>query len=390
MSEQPSPAPGPLDGVLVADFSRVLAGPLATMTLADLGARVVKVERPGSGDDTRSWGPPYSRTGSTYFESVNRNKESVALDLSVGHDRELARTLAIHADVLVENFKPGGMDRLGLGYEQLNRDNPGLIYASVSGFGGAGGRNLPGYDFLVQATGGLMSITGAADGEPMKAGVALVDVIAGKDLVIGVLAALGERASTGRGRRVEVNLLSSLQGALANQGQAFLGAGVVAGRAGNTHPSIAPYETLRASDGELAIACGNDAQFAALCRVLGLHDAPTDRRFRSNSDRVGNRDQLRPALEQRLRTDTAVHWHRALTDAGVPAALVGSIDDGFRTAQKLGLDPIIEVQDAAGRTVGRQARNPITFTPALTPRTNAPPALDEHGASVRAWLEWLG
>lgn len=379
----------PLQGVLVADFSRILAGPLATMTLADLGARVVKVERPGSGDDTRDWGPPFSATGSTYFESVNRNKESVALDLAEPHDLSLARALALQADVVVENFVPGGMDRLGLGWQDLSRENPGLVYASVSGFGSAGGRGLPGYDFLVQAGGGLMSITGSADGEPMKVGVALVDVLAGKDVAIGVLAALTERASTGVGRRLDINLLSSLQGALANQAQSYLGAGILPGRMGNAHPSIAPYETLACQDGEIAIACGNDRQFAKLCLVLGLHDAALDARFSTNRARVDNRASLRPLLEQRLLEDTTARWRETLTAAGVPVSEVGTIADGFGLANRLGLEPTIEVKNAAGEVTGRQVRTPVTFTPPLPARTDAPPALDEHGVAIRMWLETL-
>ncbi|MER2138451.1 MAG: CoA transferase, partial [Arthrobacter sp.] len=222
-SENAAAGQQPLRGILVADFSRVLAGPLCTMTLADLGARVIKVERPENGDDTRSWGPPWSATGATYFESVNRNKESVCLDLGTEHGRELARELALRADVVVENFKPGGMDRLGLGYAELRAANPGLVYASISGFGDAGGSGLPGYDFVVQALGGLMSITGEAGGTPLKAGVALVDVLTAKDTAIAVLAALQSRRTTGRGSHVRLNLLSSLQGALANQAQAYLG-----------------------------------------------------------------------------------------------------------------------------------------------------------------------
>jgi crotonobetainyl-CoA:carnitine CoA-transferase CaiB-like acyl-CoA transferase len=214
-----APSMLPLEGLLVADFSRVLAGPLATMTLADLGARVIKVERPAGGDDTRQWGPPFSSTGTTYFESVNRNKESVCLDLSHEADLGVAVQLALTADVVVENLRPGGMDKLGLGYDRLSRDNPGLIYASISGFGSSGGADLPGYDFMVQALGGLMRITGDAGGSPTKVGVALVDILTAKDATIGILAAIHARNETGRGRRFEVNLLSSLQGALANQGR---------------------------------------------------------------------------------------------------------------------------------------------------------------------------
>lgn len=390
MPVQPSTPPPsgqrPLEGVLVADFSRVLAGPLATMTLADLGARVIKVERPGAGDDTRSWGPPFSATGATYFESVNRNKESVCLDLSAPADRALARELALRADVLVENFKPGGMARLGLGYEELAALNPGLVYASISGFGSAGGADLPGYDFIVQALGGLMSITGDAGGAPYKAGVALVDVLTAKDAAIGILAALNARHGTGRGSHVEVNLLSSLQGALANQAQAWLGGGKVPGRMGNEHPSIVPYQLLDCADGPLAVACGNDGQFARLAEILGVPELAADGRFASNSARVRHRGELIPLLEQALAAAPAQVWQDKLTGAGVPAGHVATIDEGLDYAESLGLDPVIEVQDASGQVIGRQVRHPITWTPPLAARTEAPPALGEHTAVVRRWL----
>lgn len=391
--EQPDhfpPSVLPLEGVLVADFSRVLAGPLATMTLADLGARVIKVERPGSGDDTRTWGPPFSATGSTYFESVNRNKQSLCLDLSNPADRELARELALRSDVLVENFKPGAMARLGLGYEELSAENPSLVYASISGFGSAGGAGLPGYDFVVQAMGGLMSITGAPDGEGMKAGVALVDVLTAKDATIGILAALQARSVHGRGARLEVNLLSSLQGALANQAQAFLGAGTVPGRLGNVHPSIAPYQLLQCSDGPLAVACGNDSQFAALCAVLGVPGLAAEPRFAGNPQRVRNRAELEAVLEQALAVASAAQWQERLTAAGVPAGRVAGIDEGLRFAESIGLEPAIEVHDSSGVAVGRQIRHPISWTPPLTPRTQAPPSLGEHDLPLRAWLSGPG
>src|SRR5690606_8405810 len=233
---------GPLEGILVADCSRVLAGPLCTMNLADLGATVVKVERPGRGDDTRSWGPPWSANGTTYFESVNRSKRSVALDFADPDDLALARELARRADVLVENFRPGTLDRLGLGYDRVSEDNPGIVYCSVTGFGGGAGAGLLGYDFVVQAVGGLMSITGEPDGEPTNAGVALADVVTGMDAAIAVLASLAARSRTGRGCRVVVNLLSGLLGSLVNQAQGYLETGRPPGRMGNGHPSIAPYE----------------------------------------------------------------------------------------------------------------------------------------------------
>ena len=388
MSSLPASQPRPLEGVLIADFSRILAGPLATMTLADLGARVIKVERPGAGDDTRSWGPPFSEAGTaTYFESVNRNKESIALDLGDPADREVARALALRADVVVENFKVGGMDKLGLGYEQLSAQNPGLIYASVSGFGDREGAALPGYDFVVQALGGLMDITGEAGGEPMKSGVALVDVLTAKDGTIGILAALRARETTGRGSHVKVNLLSSLQGALVNQGQAFLGAGVVPRRKGNVHPSIAPYQSLRCADAPLAVACGNDGQFARLCAALGLAGLEADERFATNPARVRNREALEVLLEGGLASDTAANWQDRLSAVGVPAGKVATIEEGVQYAAELGLEPVLTVHDDAGESVGRQFRHPATWVPAFSAPASAPPALGAQSASIRAWLE---
>ncbi|MCI4657211.1 CaiB/BaiF CoA transferase family protein [Cryobacterium zhongshanensis] len=385
IADSRSPTSKPLDGILVADFSRVLAGPLATVMLADLGARVVKVERPGTGDDTRAWGPPFSATGATYFESVNRNKESLCLDLTDDADLAVARALAVKADVLVENFKPGGMDRLGLGYDSLKEENPGLVYASITGFGSAGGADLLGYDFMVQALGGLMSVTGD-EGGPMKAGVAVVDVLTAKDTTIGVLAALTARASTGLGARLEMNLLSSLQGALANQAQAYLGAGVLPGRMGNRHPSIVPYQLLACADGPLAVACGNDSQFARLARVLGDEGLAVDPRFSNNSARVHHREELVRILEARLAEAPALSWQKRLTRAGVPAGRVGTIAEGVELAESLGLEPTIQVHDASGVAVGRQIRHPVSWTPPLAPRRSAPPALGEHSDSIRAWL----
>lgn len=377
---------GPLDGILVADFSRVLAGPLATMTLADLGARVIKIERPGDGDDTRSWGPPFSATGSTYFESVNRNKESICLDLGDPDDLGLARELIARADVVVENFKPGGMQKLGLGYDEATKVNPGVVYASISGFGSAGGRDILGYDFVVQALGGLMSITGESDGPALKAGVALVDVLTAKDAVAGILAALLRRQTSGTGARLELNLLSSLQGSLVNQAQAYLGAGVIPGRLGNTHPSISPYETLECADGPIALACGNDGQFHRLATILGAPELSEDQRFRTNSLRVANRAALVPLLERQLRRENATEWQRRFTELGVPAGRVGTIADGIALASTLGLEPTVDVVDASGAVVATQVRHPIIWNPPIALRNSAPPLLGQHDASVREWL----
>jgi crotonobetainyl-CoA:carnitine CoA-transferase CaiB-like acyl-CoA transferase len=373
---------GPLEGVLVADFSRVLAGPLCTVNLADLGATVVKVERPDTGDDTRAWGPPWSPNGSTYFESVNRSKLSVTLDLSEPADHALALELACRADVLMENFRPGALERHGLGYQQVRDLNPGIIYCSITGFGSNAGADLLGYDFVVQAMGGLMSITGDPDGQPTKAGVALVDVLTGKDATIGVLAALASRAQSGHGCRVEVNLLSSLLAALVNQAQGYLETGDAPGRMGNRHPSIAPYETLRCRDGLLAVACGNDSQFFRLAAAIGAPELSNDRRFVTNTARVAHREELVTALESCLAADDAGAWQTRLTAAQVPAGKVGTVADGFALAERLGLAPTIAV--GPGHT--RQVRHAVTFDPDLVTSPTPPPDLGADSVAVRAWL----
>lgn len=371
----------PLEGVLVADFSRVLAGPLATATLADLGATVVKVERPGTGDDTRHWGPPWTESSSSYFESANRSKMSVELDLSDSGDRALAGELARRADVVVENFKDGTLARLGLGYDDVAATNPRVVYASVTGFGSRGGRDLPGYDFLVQAVGGLMSITGTPE-SPTKAGVALVDVLTSKDAVVGILAALRARELTGRGQRVEVNLLSSLLAALVNQASSYLATGESPSAMGNQHPSIAPYETLAAQDGHLAVCCGNDGQFLRLTSVLGVPWLGADPRFGRNADRVARRPELRVLLEDQLRGHDVDFWVDRLTTAGVPAGRVGSVADAFGLATRLGLEPVVDVgPDRPG-----QVRSPITLSDTPVTQYGAPPRLGEHSTDVRHWL----
>lgn len=376
----------PLDGILVADFSRVLAGPYATAMLADLGARVIKVERPGSGDDTRSWGPPWTDNSAAYFESANRSKESVTLDLTDAEDRRLAQELARRADVFVENFRPGALDRFDLGYDRVNESNPGIVYCSVSGFGSTGGAHLPGYDFLVQAVGGLMSITGEPDSEggtPMKAGVALVDVLTSKDATIGILAALHARRETGRGQHVEVNLLTSLLGSLVNQASSYLTTGQPPGRLGNAHPSIAPYELLPCADGQLAVACGNDAQFRKLAAVLGRASLADDERFATNAARVENRPALRDALGELLAADRTDVWVERLLDAGVPAGKVGTVADAFALAEDLGLEPLVDV----GERRPAQVRHPVTYSATPITHYTAPPRLGEHDRAVREWLQ---
>ncbi len=375
---------GPLAGLLVADFSRILAGPYSTMLLADLGAEVVKVEGPG-GDDTRTWQPPVRDGVATYYLGVNRNKRSVALDLKDPDDLALAKELARRADVVVENFKPGGLARFGLDHESVAATNPGIVYASISGFGsGPGGAPLPGYDLIVQAISGFMSLTGEADGEPYRAGVALFDVMAGLHATIGVLAALNHRHATGEGQHVEVNLLSSALSGLVNQTSAFVAGGVVPFRMGNSHPSLFPYEPLPCSDGELIITAGNDGQFRRLCEVLGVPELVDDPRFRRNEDRTANRDELRPLLVERLQTRTKMEWFREIIGAGVPCGPINTIDQGVGFAEEIGLDPVVVVGEGASAVPS--VRNPITFSTTPAGYRLPPPTLDEHGDEIRRWL----
>jgi crotonobetainyl-CoA:carnitine CoA-transferase CaiB-like acyl-CoA transferase len=371
---------GLLDGIVVADFSRVLAGPLATTMLADMGATVVKVERPGVGDDTRHWGPPWTSTTSAYFDSANRSKDSVELDLDDPDDHALAVRMMASADVVVENFRPGALVAKGLGYADVAADNPGVVYCSISGFGTGPGASLPGYDFLVQAVGGLMSITGEQDAEPAKVGVALVDVLTSKDAVIAILAALNERHASGTGQHVQVNLLSSLLGSLANQASSYLATGVAPVRLGNRHPSIAPYETLRCDGGMVAVCCGNDRQFARLAVALDDPDLAVDPRFARNADRVAHRDELIARIESSLSTAAPDHWIEVLTAVGVPAGAVGDIGSAFDLATSLGLAPRVQVEaDAID-----QVRHPITYSRTPVERYRRPPRLGEHNDSVRA------
>lgn len=368
--------PGALDGLVIADFGRVLAGPYATMLLADLGAEVVKIECPESGDDTRSWGPPWVGDESTYFLGVNRNKSSRAIDLRTDEGLAAARELVARADVVVENFLPGTMERLGLGYEQVAKDSPGIVYCSITGFGG--GNALPGYDLLIQAVGGLMSVTGPDEHTPTKVGVAMVDIVTGMHAALGILAALRHRDRTGTGQRVEVNLLSSLLSALSNQTAGYVGAGVVPKPMGNRHPSIAPYQLFDTADRPLVLAVGNDKQFASLCRALEIPELSSDERFATNSARVAHRDELVRILDERLAADTADSWFDALTAAGVPCGPLNDIADAIALAERLGLDPTVEIADPHGEEVSRHVANPIRLSETPPTYRSSPPGLGEH------------
>ncbi|KRC59374.1 carnitine dehydratase [Agromyces sp. Root81] len=375
---------GVLSGVRVADFSRVLAGPYATMMLADFGADVVKIESP-AGDDTRHWRPPVDASGqATYFGSVNRNKRSVALDLTDAAGLAEARRLAASADVVIENFRPGVMDRFGLSYDAVRASNPGVVYCSITGFGTGEGAALAGYDLLVQAVGGLMSITGAADGEPAKAGVALVDVLTGQNAVAGILLALRERDRSGLGQRVEVNLMQGLLSALTNQAASTLATGTPPRRLGNAHPSIAPYAVFHAADRELVIAVGNDKQFRALAAVLGVPALAGDPRFAGNVDRVAHRAELTAAIEERLAAASAAHWVDALSAAGVPAGPVNDVAEAIAFGEALGLDPVAEIDAGPtpnGTATSRTVANPIGLSASPAVYRTPPPALDEHAGA---------
>jgi crotonobetainyl-CoA:carnitine CoA-transferase CaiB-like acyl-CoA transferase len=361
---------GALDGVVVVDFSRVLAAPYATMILADFGAEVIKIERPGSGDETRQWGPPYDAAGqATYFNAVNRNKRTVVLDLTQEADRAAARELVAGADVVVENFRPGTMEKLGLGYDDLRAIRPELIYCAITGFGDGGGAALPGYDLLVQALGGLMSVTGPGPGHPTKAGVALVDVLAGLHALSGILLALRHRDRTGQGQRVDTDLFSALLSSLVNQASGYLGAGVIPQPMGNRHPSVVPYQTFETGDRPIAVAVGNDKQFAALARVLGKPELATDARFSSNPARVANREVLIEELEAAFATRGADDWYDALVAVGVPAGPINDVAEAFAFAERLGIAATVDIDGASAP----QVANPIRLS--ATPPTYrlAPP-----------------
>jgi crotonobetainyl-CoA:carnitine CoA-transferase CaiB-like acyl-CoA transferase len=376
---------GPLAGLLVADFSRVLAGPYATMLMADLGAEVIKVEGP-AGDDTRSWSPPVRDGVATYFLGINRNKRSIVLDLADAGDAAVAQELARRADIVIENFKPGGLARFGLDYEAVSATNPRVVYASISGFGsGPGGRKLPGYDLIVQAISGLMSLTGDPDGPPYRAGISVFDVMAGLHATIGVLAAINHRHDTGLGQHVEVNLLSSALSGLVNQSSAYVAGGVIPHRMGNSHPSLFPYEPLPCADRDLIVTAGNNGQFRKLVAVLGIPELADDPRFARNEDRTANRDELRPLLVQRLRTRTAMAWFDELIAAGVPCGPINGVDGGVAFAEDVGLDPVVLV--GFGADAVPSVRNPIRMSQTPPDYLLPPPTLNEHGDEIRAWLD---
>lgn len=376
----------PLSGVLIADFSRVLAGPYATMLMADLGAEVIKVEGP-PGDDTRSWVPPRRPDGvSTYYASINRNKRSVVLDFKDEEDLAVAQRLAERADVVIENFKPGGLAKFGLDYDSVVVRNPHVIYSSITGFGADGkGAKYPGYDLIVQAMSGLMSLTGDPEGSPYRAGISVFDVMAGLHSTIGIIAALRHRDHTGQGQHIEASLMASAMSGLVNQTHAYVGGGVTPMRMGNAHASLFPYEPMPTADDDVIIACGNNTQFRRLCEVLGIPEVAEDERFADVGDRTDRREELRPILEAELAKHTAQELFEELNALGVPCGPINTVRQGVEYAEELGLEPVIQVGE--GETAVPGVRHPLRFN-GVTPRYDLPPPeLGEHTEEIRRWLQ---
>ncbi len=367
----------PLEGVRVLDLSRVLAGPYATMVLADLGADVVKVEHPERGDDTRHWGPPFAGGESAYFLSVNRNKRSIAVDLKDPEGLERVKHLAAEADVLIENMRRGALERFGLGYEALRELNPDLIYCSVTGFGPGKDRDRPGYDFLIQARAGVMGITGFPEGEPTKVGVAIADIVCGLYAATAILAALRRREITGEGARIEVPLFEATLGWLANRGQEYLVSGEDKGRMGNAHPTIVPYQTFDASDRPVAVAVGNDAQFRRLCEAVGRADLADDERYATNPERVANREVLVEILQGEFSKLTADEWVEKIREAGVPAGPVNALADVFSDEHVLS-SGILQTVEHPAAGVLKMLASPVLVDGERPPVRRPPPTLGQH------------
>jgi crotonobetainyl-CoA:carnitine CoA-transferase CaiB-like acyl-CoA transferase len=370
----PSP-PAPLAGLRVLDLSRVLAGPLATMTLADLGADVVKVERPDGGDDTRHWGPPFAGDDAAYFLSLNRNKRSATADLTTGEGADVVRRLAAACDVLIENFRPGLMAEFGLGLDDLRRANPQLVTCSLTAFGDdtPGDAARPGYDIIVQAMCGLMSVTGEPGGAPVKAGVALLDVVTGLQATIGILAALAERERTGVGRHVSVSLFDASVAAMVNQAANTLIGGIVPSALGTAHPNIVPYQAFMAADRPFIVAAGNDRLFRRTCEVVGHPAWADDDRFSTNQARVAHRSELVPMLAERFASRRAEEWLAALEDAAVPCSPIRTMDEVFDSPEGAAL--IDEVDDQARGGSLRLVANPLRFDGRRLLTRTAPPVL---------------
>jgi formyl-CoA transferase len=382
------PQPGPLDGIRVLDLTRVLAGPYCTMFLGDLGAEVVKVEQPGVGDDTRGWGPPFTGGESAYFLCVNRNKKGVTVDLKSKEGIALVRRLAEHADVLIENFRPGAMERLGLGEKDLRAANPRLIYASLSGFGADGPMSdAPGYDLIVQAWGGLMSITGPADGEPSKVGVAIIDLVAGLMLGKSIAAALFAREKLGVGQKIDTSLLEAEVACLINVGSNYLVEGNIPRRWGNAHPSIVPYQSFKTVDGYLVIGVASEGIWRRFCQAIGRAEWADDSRFEKNSNRVENRSLLIGLLAEIFLDRSTDEWLKLLNSVGVPCAPVQTVDQVFQAPQVLHREMLVQVEHPTAGIV-RMAGIPVKFSATPASVRLPPPLLGQHTEEVLA--SWLG
>jgi crotonobetainyl-CoA:carnitine CoA-transferase CaiB-like acyl-CoA transferase len=372
----------PLDGLTVVDLTRVLSGPYCTMMLGDMGARVIKVEQPGRGDDTRAWGPPFVGSESAYFLSINRNKESLTLDLKQAGARHVLQSLIDRADVLVENFRPGTMDRLGFGYGNVAKRSPRIIYCSISGFGQTGPRREePGYDAVIQAEAGLMSITGAADGPPFRLGVAISDIASGMFAAQGVAFALLARERTGRGQHVDVGMLDATAALLTYQAGIYFATGNTPGRLGNRHPTIVPYETFQAADGEFVVAVGNDEQWRRFCAVLAAPALADDDRFASNRGRVSNYETLRPLLVEKLRARTRAEWVKELKGTGVPCGSVREVAEVLKDEQLSAREMVQVVEHAAAGPVSVLGI-PIKLSETPGAVRTAPPALGQHTDAI--------
>ncbi|HEX7229056.1 MAG TPA: CoA transferase [Candidatus Binatia bacterium] len=380
--------PGPLAGIRVLDLTRVLAGPYCTMFLGDLGAEVVKIEQPGVGDDTRGWGPPFANGESAYFLCVNRNKKSLTIDLKSAEGSSLVRQLAAQADVVIENFRPGAIEQLGLGYDQLRTINPKIIYASLSGFGADGPMaDLPGYDLIVQAWGGLMSITGSEESGPFKVGVAIIDVVAGLMLGKSIAAALYARERMGFGQKLDTSLLEAEVAVLINAGSNYLVSGKVPGRWGNAHPTIVPYQSFQTEDSYLVVGVASEGIWKRFCAAIGKSELARDPRFEKNSDRVAHREVLIPMLSEIFRSRNNQSWLRVLNEAEVPCAPIQTIDQVFQSPQVLHRKMLVEVAHATAGSV-RMAGLPVKFSATPASVRLPPPLLGEHSEQVLA--SWLG
>ncbi|MBI3150736.1 MAG: CoA transferase [Chloroflexi bacterium] len=367
----------PLQGIRVLDLSRVLAGPYCTMVLGDLGADVIKVEPP-EGDETRGWGPPFAGGESAYYLCVNRNKRGMVVNLKTEEGKNILRELAVRSDVLVENFRPGTLERFGLDFETLHELNPKLIYCSITGFGQTGSmKDKPGYDFMIQASGGLMSITGEPEGEPMKTGVAVVDLFAGQNAIVAILAALQARALTGEGQHLDIALFDSQLGWLANVASNFLISGNLPKRHGNAHPNIVPYQSFQARDGWFAIAVGNDRQFSRLCDLLGKPELGMDEKFATNSARVQNREEIIAVLSAIFKTTSVSEWLQKLDEAGIPCGPINNFEQVFSMPQVKEREMLVQMEHP---TIGALSLvgSPLKMGGTPVEYRLSPPLMGEH------------